>query len=331
MRLEWTLAWRFSTGTKQERSLSFLAGLVIVGCALGVACLIIALALMSGYERSLLRAMSKALPHLQVESEHFTPPKPRSIRKALAQHVAIEDIGFYASGHVLIKAAHPSARGQVRAVLLQGVRFSAESTNVEAARLAELVYVPPQPANPTPRNLRALQTVAKLQPDPTKPLPYEAILISLRLGRLLGIKVNQNLLAFRPPNPKEGFRLLPLGRPLRVVGWLETGIPAFDELVAIANIRTLSTLFTHQPSTLSVGVWLKQPLKASLAVAQLRRVFEQQEKKFSSNQLVGEQSAFISCIGVSKKIVMGGAAVNCRFGFFWHQCCVVCVSTEQTA
>ncbi len=292
MRLDLALAWRFNVRNKQERSLSFLAGLTVFSCALGVACLIITLALISGYERSLLRVMSRALPHLSVQSNTPALPKPSTIRQILAKRVAIDDVGTYASGRVLVKAAHAS-KGQIRIVSLQGVRLNANGAQKEAVRLAELVYVNSGQTLPTQRRQRALQTVAKLRRKSTLASPTEPILISRRLGRLLGVKLGEHLQAFRAPDTKEGFRLLPLSRSLQVVGWFETGIPSFDELIAITDINALTKIFTHQPITLSLGVWLQKPLEASVASDHLRQGLHQKNLPFSiGSWLAGNQRLF---------------------------------------
>ena len=66
MRIELAISLRYLRAPRAGATLSYLTAIALVGVALGVAALVVAMAVMNGYQANLIRAMAGSLPPLSL-------------------------------------------------------------------------------------------------------------------------------------------------------------------------------------------------------------------------------------------------------------------------
>lgn len=272
MRLDFAIGLRYFRSRRQEGAVSFISAVAIGGVTLGVAALVVAMSVMNGYQVNLVRAMAGALPHLALHAlSRGEVPPAALVRERLA------DAGFggATTAPFILREALLQGQGMthggpnVQGVILRGVDPEGESR--VPGFLAFLDTGAPDwktlPLAERQRRARALldKLEAPLAPG------VVPVLISHTLADKLGVAVGKHLVPLAFPGPDEaGFSPRPLPARLRVVGYFNTGIVAFDELVTITGVSLVADVFPHSDPEPSLGVRLPQPLRAGDAARALR-------------------------------------------------------------
>lgn len=103
--------------SKGSALVSFSGWISLIGLMLGVACLVVSMAVMSGFERTLQKNVSDVSGDLQI---YFTPRSGLDIEESLLNEIPGHEAhsGFLASEAIL---AH---QGRIRGILLQGLDYS---------------------------------------------------------------------------------------------------------------------------------------------------------------------------------------------------------------
>ncbi len=268
MRFELAIALRYLRSRERERSLSLITAVAVGGVALGVGALVVALSVMNGYQANMVRAMAGALPHLSVippEREGFHDAG--AVRAALEAHVQPVGVSPFLLQEALV--SNPKAPGApVQGVMLRGVEPAAESAVTDF-----LVFLsdgsPDWGSRPLEDRLAgARRVLARLEPE-TEP-GVHPILLSPTLAKKLGVGPGEALVPLAFPRRGEGFSPVPAAGRLRVAGYFETGILAFDELVVLIHVGAIERIYPANRKGYSLGVRLAEPLQAGRVAGELR-------------------------------------------------------------
>jgi len=268
MRLETFISLRYFFSRREEAAVSFITGVAMVGVALGVAALVVAMAVMNGYQANLVAAMSGALPHVTLHPliKGGTPPV-ESVPEILGPQAVVTGLTRLRMEEALLQG--PATTGsKVQGVMLRGIDSRAESNAPEFAALFQDGSPNWSALSPQERQTRVRALMEHLDvPAAPDQMP---VLISRVLSERLGAKSGDTLNLLRIPKKGGGFSPEPLAVHLRIVGLFNTGIMAFDELVAITHVDHLKTLFPNSGGTESVGIRLKDPMRAVDVAAYVR-------------------------------------------------------------
>jgi lipoprotein-releasing system permease protein len=267
MKLEWAICLRYLRAAWRGGPLSFITLVAGFGVALGVAALVVAMAVMNGYQANLLQAMSGALPHVSVYPGR--EPAFRDIaalKRSLVEAVHPRTVARYASLDALLRRADAPA-APMQALTLRGIE-----PEVEAGETSFLAYLddgsPAWKTLPAAERLRQaarlLRRLDEVQKDGSVP-----VLISRSLATRLGVGIGSPVSPLEFPRAG-GFVPLPLSKRLVVIGLFETGILAFDEAVALTGLRALERFAPPGRLEVSLGLRLERPLAASVAASVLR-------------------------------------------------------------
>lgn len=279
MRLEWALSLRYLRATRSGGPISFVTWVAALGVALGVAALVVAMAVMNGYQVNLLRAMAGALPHVSVHAS-LRPSfqDPELVRIRIAEAVHPRTIARYGSYETMLRKADAPA-ASLQAVMLRGIEPAAEAE--DAGFLAFLGDGGGGWKDlPAPERLRrARELMLGLAPSRgSSAAPADApvpVLISRTLASRLGVRVGDSISPLEFPQGG-GFSPVPLPHRLVVLGLFETGILAFDEAVALTSLAALERIAPPGRIDISLGLRLEKPLNAGDTADRLRDVFAEQ-------------------------------------------------------
>jgi lipoprotein-releasing system permease protein len=125
---EWQIAWRYLRGARGARRngfIGFISMVSIIGITLGVAALVVATAVINGFQRDVRDRMLRVIPHIEVvDAAGQALPDWRAIAKT-ARDTLGDDVAA-ASPFIAVEAA--IARGdELRAAVVRGVSPDDES------------------------------------------------------------------------------------------------------------------------------------------------------------------------------------------------------------
>jgi lipoprotein-releasing system permease protein len=288
MPLEWAISLRYLRATRSGGAISFVTLVAGLGVGLGVAALVVAMAVMNGYQVNLLQAMAGALPHVSIHpATQATFPDPEGLRELIVATVHPRSIARYASLDTLLrKAGSPAA--PLQAVTLRGIEPAIEADEVgflaflddgsagwkalsTAERLGKARELMLRLDGAEPPRTGPAGSVGPVSPAGPAGASDAAIplLISRTLAARLGVQVGDAVSLLEFPR---GGGFVPLPRPQRLVvhGLFETGILAFDEAVALTGLNGLLRIAPAEQLDNSLGLRLERPLDAGRAAAALR-------------------------------------------------------------
>ncbi len=252
--------------------MTFISWVAAGGVTLGVAALVVAMAVMNGYRANLTRAMSGALPHLTLYPlEPGGIPPESTLRELFTGSVQPVSISSYVRHETLIKGPH-SGKGGVRGVLIRGIDPTAESRVPDLLAFIRDAH-PGWGQLPWEDRLeRARKVLLRLKTprgDGIAP-----VLLSPRLAELLGVKLGDRLIPLKFPEDGSGFTPLPLPTRLEAAGFFELGIPSVDELFMLMDVNQVEKIFPEAKLLRAVGFRFPEPLDAMTAEGELRLALE---------------------------------------------------------
>ncbi len=268
MRYEWAISLRYFRSPRAEGAVSFITRVAIGGVTLGVAALVVAMAVMNGYRANLIRAMAGALPHVSLHAlEPGSLPEGEALAGLFPETLPPVTASTFTRKETLLAGPHPG-RGTVQGVLIRAIDTEVEQRVTDL--LAFLSDGSPEWAAlpPAERLARARRLLLRLQeraPDGSVP-----VLLSAKLAGRLGAGLGERLTPLELPAEGAGFTPEPSGEALRLIGHFTSGIASIDEFFVLMDVRLVEAVFPGEPVQRAVGVRLAEPLQASRAAEALR-------------------------------------------------------------
>ncbi|HEX7927510.1 MAG TPA: FtsX-like permease family protein, partial [bacterium] len=269
MPVEWAISLRYFLSRRQAGALSFITGVAILGVTLGVGALVVAMAVMNGYQANLLRAMAGSLPHVSIHTSASGGglEQARAIAAKLPPELKPRSESPFLSAEALVrKADTPDA--PLQGVMLRGVDPLAEIR--EPTFLAFMDDGSPEwktlpEAERRTRGQALAERLGKLQPGGEVP-----ILLARVLATKLDVKIGDRLVPMSFPKTGGSFSPVPGATRLIVAGYFNTGILAFDELVVMAHIDGVARALPGEKPDTALGLRLNDPLSAATVASALR-------------------------------------------------------------
>jgi lipoprotein-releasing system permease protein len=237
---EWMVATRFLRARRQEGFISVIAWFSLMGIALGVATLIIVMAVMNGFREELLSRILGLNGHLGVYGTGPTlsdfdrmAGKVRSIPGVLSASPVIE-------GQVM--ATTPA---DARGVIVRGIR----------------------PADIRSRRLMADSINAGSMSDFRGD---RAVAIGARLADRLGLAVGDSITLVAPKGNVTAFGTVPRVRSYRVVATFNLGMYEYDSTFVFMPLNAAQTYFKMPGAATNLEVLLTKPEHASRIGREIR-------------------------------------------------------------
>ncbi|MDD2752470.1 MAG: ABC transporter permease [Candidatus Omnitrophica bacterium] len=199
MRTELLISWRYLLTKRKEKFISLISIISVMGVAIGVAALIVVIAVMSGFDRDLRDKIVGNYSHLTISGyKGINSADYENIVKKLSGNTHIQGLSPYAQGQVLVKEAE-----RYFAVGIKGIDPEKET---KVTRIAQYLVK---------GNISDLNN--------------GSVIIGKELAAYLGLKLNSNLSLFSPLGKPYS---------LKVVGIFKSGMYDYDLNLIFTDLKT---------------------------------------------------------------------------------------------
>ncbi len=225
---EWMLSLRYLRARRKEGFISIIAGISFVGIMLGVATLIIVMAVMNGFRKELLDKILGLNGHLLIQPLE----SPLTDWKEVAERL---------SGVKGIRLAAPIVEGQA----LASSPFSASGVLVRGIRAADLEKLS------IAKNLRQ-GTLEGFDEG-------QGLLIGRRLGDQLSLRAGDNLTLVAPRGAVTPMGTTPRIKTYKIAGVFEIGMSEYDSAFVFMPLPEAQAYFNRSGDVTAIEVYTDDP------------------------------------------------------------------------
>ncbi|MCB4822487.1 lipoprotein-releasing ABC transporter permease subunit [Roseicella aerolata] len=270
---ECMVAWRYLRARKGERFVSITAAFSLLGIALGVAALIIVLAVMNGFRQDLIGRIIGLNGHLTVQ--------PASGR-------ALPDDAMLAGrlrGLPGVLQVSPTVEGQV---LLTGEGGGASGGLVRGIAPEEL-----QARAVIARGIRR-GSLAEFGGEDT-------VVVGLRLAARMGLRIGDRLTLVLPQARGSDFGTAPKMRGFRVVAMFDVGMPEYDGRHIFIPLAAAQSLFGLEQAASQLELFVADPSQVAPVTTAVRQALAGQPLRITDWQ--GANSSIYAAVVVERNVM----------------------------
>ena len=234
MRIETFIGLRFLRSARQDRSLSIITWISMVGVMLGVTALVVTISVMNGFRANLFHAVTGTQPHARIAPAEGTigPAARERLQEALAAHPAVEAVGPYFSRQVFLRVGDT-----YRAAILRGIDSAAEARVTRLSHfLRDAVSLPFLEGEPGGELLARIDR-------PRREGGPAGIILGSPLARALAVDTGDRVDVISPVKRMTPIGQVPLIKRFRVAAVFETGIGGTDDILAFVDLGLAQRLF----------------------------------------------------------------------------------------
>ncbi len=228
-RLEWMVAGRYLRARRQEGFISVIAGFSLMGIGLGVATLIIVMAVMNGFRIELLSRILGLNGHMTVQTIEGRIVDYEGLAARLKAVPGVIDAAPVIEGQVLSTGNNRAAGAMIR--------------GITAADLAH---------QPTVANSIAGGTLADFTGT-------DVAIVGSRLARNLGLEVGDSIVVLSPQGTATAFGTMPRSKALRIVGTFEIGMYEYDSSFIFVPLEAAQVFFRTGKTAAAIDIRVDQP------------------------------------------------------------------------
>ncbi|HEX5234367.1 MAG TPA: FtsX-like permease family protein [Silvibacterium sp.] len=237
MRFELFVAARYLRAKRRQAVVGAITAISIIGVTVGVASLIIALAITSGMRRDLQTRLVSSTAHVELMrtmNDGIKDWRPLLARLRHVPHVTAAAPGLYEP--VLV------ARGTLSGgAMLKGIVPSEEKT--VSNLFSELIAGSAAPLSAAPEAASSSSQIANT--------PVPPIVIGSELANTLNAKVGSAVMVISPQGELTPYGLVPKYQPFRVAGIFHSGFYEYDSSFGFIRLNDAQTLF-GEPDVISI-------------------------------------------------------------------------------
>jgi lipoprotein-releasing system permease protein len=278
------IAGRYLRSPRKDRSISVITKIAVGGVAVGVMVLITALSMMNGMEKELRAALRGVESDLTVYSFsadgfHWTPDSQLIAR--IRKTVPIEAYAPFTSHQALIMGPkNPSGtliRGidSIKEAEVAPIRFFIRTESFEAKHNNTRPDQPIdeerfQEAQKILSRLSAYTVTVEDDAGRQRTHNESGIIIGSQLAHNLGVTIGDQVTIMSLETRMTPMGEIPRTKRFRVVGFFETGMAAYDELLSLIDIEVAQRIFRMEGKINGLTVRFADPNKAESYQERLR-------------------------------------------------------------
>jgi lipoprotein-releasing system permease protein len=237
---EWTLALRYLRPRRKERFVSVISIISLIGIALGVATLIIVMAVMNGFRDELLSRILGLNGHITVQGAEGFLPNYDVIAARVRAVPGVVRAAPIVDGQVMA-----SANGANSGVLVRGMRKE---------------------------DLKSLTMVSKtLSSGALDHYGNDSVIIGARLAAQFGLYPGSQITLIAPRGNVTPFGTTPRIKTYTVAGTFRIGMSEYDRLYVFMPLEEAQLYFGTGPSVTGIEMMVKDPDKAESLVAPIQQ------------------------------------------------------------
>ncbi len=226
---EWMLALRYLRSRRREAFISVIASISFIGIMLGVATLIIVMAVMNGFRAELLSRILGMNGHVIVQPVESELTDFDEVAKRLSTVVGVRLAAPLIEGQVFV-----SGRGQGSGALVRGIR---------EADLKQITGIA--------KNIRQ-GTLEGFDQS-------EGIAIGVRMAQNLGLSVGDQMTMIAPQGDVTPFGTTPRVKSYPVVAVFEIGMSEYDTTIAYLPLSEAQLFFNSEGKVHAIELYLDDP------------------------------------------------------------------------
>ena len=233
-RFEWALAWRYLRARRQEGFLSLIAGFSILGISLGVATLIIVLAVWNGFEREFLNRVLGFNGHVILHAYEDSNGRGliadhKGLVEAVKQDAEVSNAVPYAEGAAIAQSARASI-----GILLRGL-------SVEDLRENRLL-------------IGQIDNEALIALD-----EGTGVILGKRVAEAAGVEIGDKIRLISPEGDRTPFGIIPRTKEYEVAGVFEAGMFTIDNTFVFVGFDEAQLFFGFDGQATAIEVTLTDP------------------------------------------------------------------------
>jgi lipoprotein-releasing system permease protein len=238
---ERAIAGRYLRARRGERFVSVIAGFSLIGIALGVATLIIVMAVMSGFKSDLLSRILGLNGHLGVYADTTAGiPNFDDITKTIRGLPGIVSAVPIIEGQVLVTGHGQSAGGLVRGIRQEDLRqLPAVAKNIREGSLNDF------------------------HGD-------DAIAVGITLAQRFGLEVGSKITLLSPDGAVTAFGTVPRVKAYKVVAIFQAGMNEYDSTFTFLPLEAAQIFFQKPAAATQIEVMVADPEHVAIANAAIR-------------------------------------------------------------
>lgn len=226
---EWMIAGRYLRARRKEGVISVIAGFSFIGIMLGVATLIIVMAVMNGFRKELFEKILGVNGHVLIQPIDMPLTDYRDIVQQMQSVQGIKAAIPFVEGQAFV-----SGGGQGSGVLVRGM---ADHDILSLPSVAGKIRAG------TLQNFSELGGVA----------------IGKRLAEQLGVQIGDAVKLITPNGPKTPFGQTPRAKFYNVSAVFEIGMSELDSLVVFMPLNEAQTFFNQEGRVTAIELYLDNP------------------------------------------------------------------------
>jgi len=231
--LEWRIALRYLRARTDNRFLSFIAGVSVLGVAVGVAVLLVVLAVMNGFELELRQRILSVASHATLGGLDGTLGDWRGLSQRVSARPHVLAVAPYVEDRVLLSHGLHVSGALVRGVLpVEEARVGSLGEHVQGGSLASL-----------------------------GDRPYQ-VLLGKALAAELKVRVGETIVLSAPRGTSTPAGVVPRMRRFTVLGLVDSGLYEFDRNVAIVSLPDAARIFRLGDEVTGLRLKLDDPFMA---------------------------------------------------------------------
>lgn len=252
MPYELFISIRYLKAKRKQAFISLISLISIGGVAVGVAALIIVLAVMTGFKNDVRDKILGTMAHILIQKNSGNIERAEELMNSFRQLPQIASISPFVSGEVMISAGENSS----------GVTIHGIDVNRPLA-LAHLEK------NLLEGRIEFLKNKYSNDADPAGP-QRDGIILGWELAKILGVFTNDDVTLVSPTG-----RVLPTGvvpklKKMRVVGTFSSGFYEYDAGLAYISLTAAQKFFSVGSSVSGIEIRIDDPEQTSLLTLRLK-------------------------------------------------------------
>lgn len=277
MNFNYLIAKRYLFSKKESKFISFITYISIIGIALGVATLIIAVSILNGFEKEIKEKVAGLVSHIQISS--FNNDGLRGYDTTIA-YIKETIPGISKISPFLQKEAVFRYKGNIEGVMVKGVPPVSEISNSK---------------------MNILSGSADLNPfDST----YSRILVGDKLANKMGIETGSKVIIFGLrgiPSPANQ----PIIKQFYVAGIYETGLREYDDLLVYTDLQTAQKVFSSDSVVTAIELSLNDVNEVERISATLKNILRYPHFTRTMFQLYKELFTWVELQKAPTPIILG--------------------------
>jgi lipoprotein-releasing system permease protein len=247
MRYEWFIGLRYLKAKRKQTFISVITFISVAGVTLGVTALIVVLAVMSGFEKTLKEKILGTQAHLvllkagQEGMDHYEEVAKR-----------VEEVkGVVSASPFIFNQVMLSSESNVSGVVLKGI------DPARVGKVTELAH-----------NMKAggLQDLKKVKEGD---LP--GIILGVELAKHLSVSVNDPIQVISPLGTMTPMGMMPKMRRFRVVGIFNSGMYEYDNTMAYISLESAQNFFSMGSHVTGIEIKTRDIYKVKMIGKEIRQ------------------------------------------------------------